>query len=101
MQPTDDFLERWERIVEQVDKDHVPIDFVKKVVFRTRDKKQKTINLRRLRLQGVDDVGIEHAVETFIRENEDDITSMQFVLDIEAVAGHLQPETDKLLNGLK
>lgn len=100
MQLTDDFLKRWEQIVEQVDKDHVPFDCVKKIVFRTRDRKQKTINLRRLRDQGIDDDGIELAVETFIRINERDITSMQFVLDIEAVAGLLQPETDKLLKGM-
>jgi hypothetical protein len=48
---------------------------VKKIVFRTRDRKQKTINLRRLRDQGIDDDGIELAVETFIRINERDINS--------------------------
>jgi len=101
MQLDHNFLAQWERIVEQVDKNHVPIDCVKKVVFRTQDRKQKTINLRRLREQGVDDEGIELAVETFIRINEQDITSMQFVLDIEAVAGILQPETDKLLKSIK
>jgi Asp-tRNA(Asn)/Glu-tRNA(Gln) amidotransferase B subunit len=97
---TEDFRERWEQIVEQVDKDHIPIDCVKKIVFRTHDRKQKTFNLRRLRMQGIDSEGIERAVEQFIQDNEDDIMSMEFILDVEAVAEQIQPETDKLLKGM-
>jgi hypothetical protein len=101
MQLTDDFLRRWEDIVEQVDKEHVPIDCVKKIIFRMQDRKQKTVNLKRLRNQGLDLDMVESVVENFIRENEDDISTMEFVLDIEAVAEILQPETDKLLSNLK
>jgi len=97
---TDDFLARWERIVEQVDKHHIPITCVKKVVFRTRSKQQKTINLRRLRDQGLDDPAIEDMVENYIKDHEPEISSMEFVLDIEAVALQVQPETDKLLKGM-
>jgi hypothetical protein len=97
---TDDFLKAWERIVDEVDKQHVPIDCVKKIVFRDRTKKQKTINLKRLRDQGLDHDSIEVAVENYIRENEETIVSMEFVLDIEAVAEILQPETDKILKNM-
>ena len=99
MQLDDDFLKRWEDIVNDVDKDHCPITCVKKVVFRTRQG-QKTINLRNLRRQGIDDESIEQAVSTFIEDNEPIIRSMELVLDVEAVAGIVQPETDKLLKGM-
>ena len=94
-----DFLKRWEDIVNDVDKDHCPITCVKKVIFRTR-KGQKTINLRNLRRQGIDDDSIEQAVSGFIEDNEQIIRSMELVLDVEAVAGIVQPETDKLLKGM-
>ena len=94
-----DFLKRWEDIVNDVDKDHCPITCVKKVIFRTR-RGQKTINLRNLRRQGIDDDSIEQAVSTFIESNEGTIKSMELVLDVEAVAGIVQPETDKLLKGM-
>lgn len=97
---TDDFLKSWEDIVEQVEKAHVPIDCVKKVVFRDTSRRQKTINLTRLRSQGLDEDNIESVVNRYIRENEDNIASMEFVLDIKAVAQILQPETDKLLKGI-
>jgi hypothetical protein len=95
----DDFLAGWEDIVNAVDKDHCPITCVKKVVFRTRQG-QKTINLRNLRRQGIDDDSIEQAVSSFIEDNEKIIKSMELVLDVEAVAEIVQPETDKLLKGM-
>lgn len=97
---TNDLLKKWSDIVDQVDKEHVPIACVKKVVFRDRFRKQKTINLKRLRTQGVTPDMIEEVVEGFIRDNEDDIVSMEFVLDIEAVATQVQPQTDKLLKDI-
>ena len=94
-----DFLANWEEIVNAVDKDHCPITCVKKVIFRTRQG-QKTINLRNLRRQGIDDESIEQAVSAFIEDNEQIIKSMELVLDVEAVAEIVQPETDKLLKGM-
>lgn len=95
-----DFLKRWEEIVNDVDKDHCPISCVKKVVFRTRDRRQRSINIRNLRRQGIDEESIERAVGEFIEENEDLIVSMELVLDVEAVADLVQPETDRLLKGM-
>lgn len=97
---TNDLLKKWADIVDQVDKDHVPIACVKKVVFRDRLKKQKTINLKRLRSQGLTSDMIEEVIEGFIRDHEDDIVSMEFMLDIEAVATQVQPQTDKLLKDI-
>ena len=97
---TDDFLKRWGEIVEQVDKEHIPIDCVKKIIFRDTARRQKTINLKRLRNQGMHDADIEDVVEMFIKNNEETIASMEFILDIEAVADRLQPETDRLLKGM-
>ena len=97
---TNDFLKGWEDIIDQVEKQHIPIDCVKKVVFRTRDKRQRTINLKRLRDQGASHNAVETMVEEFIRDNESDISSMEFILDIRAVADLIQPETDKLLKGM-
>lgn len=100
MQHSDDWLDRWEEIIDQVDKDHIPIECVKKIVFRLEGGRQKTINLRRLRDQGLDDEGVHNLVDRFVQEQSDTITNMEFVLDIEAVAQLLQAETDKLLKGI-
>jgi len=100
MQLTEDWLKRWEEVIEQVDKDHVPLECVKKVIFRITGGKQKTINLRRLKEQGLDGDAVHDLVDKFVQENSEFITNMEFVLDIEAVAQLLQPETDNLLKNL-
>ena len=85
MQPNPDFLDQWGRIVNDVEKDHVPIECVKKVIFRHNDRRQKTLNLTNLRRQNLVSDEISAIVERYIQENEDEINSMEFVLDVEAV----------------
>jgi len=93
-----DFLQHWENILAGVEKHQVPINCVKKVIFRTQDKRQKTIN--RLRSQGFDEDSIEQAVSGYILKNDNRILSMEFILDVERVANHVQPETDRILKGI-
>jgi len=100
MQRGEDFLKKWEDIINDVDLNHIPLECVKKMVFKLSDKKQKTINFQLLKKQGLDIDDIHIVVERFIEENQDNIVNMDFILDIEAVAEILQPETDKLLDKL-
>lgn len=100
MKLEENFLDNWTQIVNSVDKKHCPVSCVKKIIFRTSDKKQKTINFQKLRNQGFDNETIESLISDFIFENQDNISNMELVLDIEAVAEIIQPETDKLLKGI-
>lgn len=101
MQLVDDWIKKWENIVEQVEKEHIPIECVKKVVFRMTTGTRKTINLRKLKDQGLQTEEISLVVDRYVRDNSDNIANMEFILDVEAVAEILQPETDKLLQGMK
>jgi benzoyl-CoA reductase/2-hydroxyglutaryl-CoA dehydratase subunit BcrC/BadD/HgdB len=100
MQLTEDLLKKWEDLVDQVDKDHIPIECVKKIVFRIEEGRQKTINIQKLKKQGIDVEDIHNIVDRYVQDNCDEITNMEFVLDIEEVAKLLQPETDNLLKNL-
>lgn len=95
-----EWLSRWEEIVDQVEKDHIPIECVKKIVFRLTPNRRKTINFNTLKKHNLDIEDINAVIEKFIQSNDENITSMEFVLDIEAVAHMLQPETDRLLKGI-
>lgn len=96
----DDWLKSWEEIINQVDKEHIPIECVKKIVFQIQGGKRKTINLQRLKTQGLIMDDIQVVVDRYVQENSESITNMEFVLDIQAVAEILQPETDKLLKDI-
>lgn len=100
MRVPEQWLDQWEMIVEQVDKDHIPVECIKKIIFKLSDKRQKTINFKLLKAQHLDLSEINDVVERYIQANESDIRNMEFVLDVQAVAELLQPETDKILNGL-
>ena len=97
---SDDILRRWESIVADVDKEHIPIECVKKVLFRFTGGRQKTINLRRLRDQGADNEQISDILDKFVQEHHATINNIEFILDVRAVAEILQPETDKLLRDI-
>ena len=49
-----DFIKKWEHILEDVEKQKIPIQFIKKLVIKLEGKRQQTINIQRLLGQGLD-----------------------------------------------
>jgi len=95
-----DFIKKWEHILEDVEKQKIPIQFIKKLVIKLEGKRQHTINIQRLLLQGLDPDQVELAVSKKLHELDDEIISIEFVLNVESIAEIVQPETDRLLNKL-
>ena len=76
----------------------IPIDVVKKVVFKLEDGKQKTINLSTLRKQGLDIEDIEVVVNKNMTAITDSgIVKLDFVVDVNAVADRIEPFTKRYL----
>lgn len=97
----DDFLARWERIISEVNKTDIPLECIKKVVIKFVGGGQKTINLQTLKKQGVSLDEIEAILTRTLNTMESDIRDVDFVVDPNAVADIVQPETDKLLDKIK
>jgi hypothetical protein len=70
------------------------------MIIRMEGRKQKTINIARLKKQGLDMEAIETLLTRILLEFGNDVVDIDFVVDIKIVAALVQPETDKLLNGL-
>ena len=100
MQFSDEFLERWEHIIDDVDITDVPLECIKKVVVKLYGKKQRTINLDLLRRQGLDFDEIETVMTRTLSELGEAVRDVDFILDVGAIATIVQPETDKLLKDL-
>lgn len=96
-----EFLKKWEHIIEDVDKQKIPVEFIKKLVIKMTGKRQQTINIKRFLDQGLAPEQIEEAVSRKLSEHDDNILSVEFVLNIESIAETVQPETDKLLSKFK
>ena len=100
MQHNDDFLAKWEHIVNDVNKTDVPLECIKKVVIKFKGGRQQTVNLRTLQRQGLGLEDIEALLNRTFTERHDDIRDVDFVVDVSSVAELVQPETDKLLGKL-
>ena len=87
-------LEKWKQVIDSIDQEMIPIDVVKKVVFKLEDGKQKTINLSTLRKQGLDIEDIEVVVNKNMTTITDKgIVKLDFLVDVNAVAERIEPLT--------
>ena len=95
-----EFHEKWEHILEDVEKSKIPIQFLKKLVIKLEGRKQHTVNVQTLLKQGLEPEEVEEVVNRKLYELDDDITNIEFILNVESIAETVQPETDKLLGKL-
>jgi len=97
---SDEFLAKWDHIISEVEKTQVPLKCINKMVIRIAGGRQKTINLSRLRRDGLDDDEIEEIMNRNLHILGESVNNIDFILDVNTVAGIIQPATDKLLKSL-
>jgi hypothetical protein len=95
-----DFNAKWEHIIAEVNKTDVPMECLKKVIIKLTGSRQRTINLSLLRQQGLSSEEIEALLTRTFAEYDSQIRDVDFLVDIEAVARIIQPETDNLLKNI-
>ena len=95
-----EFLEKWEHIIGDVEKNKIPIQFIKKLVIKLHGKKQQTVNIQKLMDQGLDTSQIEEALSRKLHELDDMVISVDFILNVQTIADTVQPTTDALLKNL-
>jgi hypothetical protein len=94
-------IKRWEHIIEDVEKTKVPIEFIKKLIIKMPGRKRQTFNIPSMLKQGLDPEEIDILIGRKLNEcSDDDIVSIEFVLDIENIATIVQPEADRILKDL-
>lgn len=95
-----EFIKQWEHILEDIEKQKIPVEFIKKLVIKLVGKRQQTINIKRLLEQGLEPYQVEEILSRKLLEYDDNIVSVEFVLNVHSIAATVQPETDKLLGKL-
>lgn len=95
-----EFIEQWEQLLEDVEMQKIPIEFIKKLILKLEGKKQHTINIEKLANQGLEPDEIEEVVGRKLYAMQDTIVSIEYILNVKNIAETVQPETDKLLNNL-
>jgi len=95
-----EFIEKWEHILEDVEKQKIPVQFIKKLVLKLQGKRQQTINISRMLDQGLEPDQIEEAISRKLIELDEDVVGVEFILNVQTIADAVQPETDRLLGKL-
>lgn len=95
-----EFVAKWEHILEDVEKQKIPVQFIRKIILKLQGKRQHTINIEKFLNQGLEPDQIEEAVGRKLAELDNLIVTVEFVLNVEVIAGMVQPETDRLLGRL-
>ena len=96
---SDEFIEKWEHIIHDVDVTEVPLECLKKVVIRLQGRKQKTINVEMLSKRGHDFDELEMLLNQTLSKLDTEIVDVEFIVNVDTVASLVQPATDKLLKG--
>ena len=100
MQLSDDFVEKWEHIISSVNKTSVPLECIKKVIIKLEGRRKKTLNFHTLKRQGLSLEELEMLLNRQLEDLGEDVTDLEFIVDVNAVAEIVQPETNRILNGL-
>lgn len=95
-----EFYNKWQNILEDVEKSKIPIQFLKKIILKFQGKRQQTINIQSLLKQGLEPEEVEEIVNRKLIELDHQIVNLEFILNVENIADTVQPETDKLLGKL-
>lgn len=95
-----EFIQKWEKLLDGVEKQSIPVEFLKKLIVKLHGKRQRTINIERLLKQGLESDQIEEFLSRKLTELDDEMMGIEFVLNVKSIADTVQPETDKLLNKL-
>jgi len=99
-QLSDDFMSKWEHIINDVEMSSVPVECIERLVIRMAGRKRRTLNIQALRKQGLTSVEIEEVINRQLSDYGDSVRRVEFLIDLEVVADIVQPATDTLLNKL-
>ena len=95
-----EFIDKWEHILQDVEKNKIPVQFIKKLIVKLEGKRQQTINIEKFLAQGLDPDQIEEVISRKLHELDPLIVSVEFVLNVQSIADTVQPETDRILGNL-
>ncbi len=95
-----EFLEKWEKLLEGVEKQVIPVHFIKRIVLKLKGRKRQSVNIQKLIEKGFESEDIEDIITEKLIELDDMVVGIEFELNVASIADEVQPQTDKLLKGL-
>jgi hypothetical protein len=95
-----EIFKKWEHLIEEVAKEKIPVEFIKKLVVKLKGRRQKTINVQNLIRNGLEPDEVEDEVSRQLDELDEEMIQIDFVFNIEGIAQVVQSTTDEILQKL-
>lgn len=95
--PKDERLSRWESILAEADISEIPMDFLKEISIKMNDDTLKVFDIEELLKFGLTIKEIENKVKDFMEDFDEDIDTIDFHINIEALADVVDNKTKGLL----
>jgi hypothetical protein len=92
--------EEWTKILKDVEKDEVPVTFLRAIAVNLLDGTVVEINITELINQGIEPEVIEFQLNQRLKELDDYIKDVDFYINIDSVSKVVQTFTDRLLKDL-
>ena len=92
--------EEWTKILKDVEKNEVPVTFLRSISVNLKDGTIVNINITELINEGVDPEVIELQLNQKLKDLDDYIQDVDFYINIDSVSKVVQTFTDRLLKDL-
>jgi len=97
---TEEFLNKWETIIEGVDITNIPVEYIDHLVVHTLGDQEIIVSVIELLQQGIPPKDLEIELEDKMQEFEDEIVSVDYILNIAKISTDIQSTTDNTLKNL-
>lgn len=97
IEPNDDLYSRWENIIAESDIREIPINFLKEVSIKLKDGDSVNFNVKDLLSTGLSLKEVEIKIYNFVEDFDEEIDTLDFHINIEALAHAVDKKTRGLL----
>lgn len=97
IEPGDDLYSRWESIIAESDIREIPINLIKEVNIKLKDDSNVNFNVKDLLSSGLTLKEVELKIHNFVENFDEDVDSIDFHINIEALAHAVDKKTKGLL----
>jgi hypothetical protein len=95
---SDDFFDRWEHLISSVEISDVPIRFIKQINAVFKNGTNHSFDVKNMLKKGYNFQQIEKIIEIYLEQYDNEIESVDFHLNINAIADEVEDKTNKLLD---
>ena len=97
---TEEFVDKWKSIINDVDITDIPVEYIDHLVVHTEDDSEYIVSIIDLLKQGIQASELEITLENKMEEFEDEIVSVDYILNIDKISTDIQLTTDETLKNL-